>query len=54
MLKLASRDETVSRTQTFDWFSEFKSGVMAIDAEGLGHLSTKQNIKCGVIQGTCP
>jgi hypothetical protein len=35
MLKLAFEDETVNRTQTFDWFFKFKSEVTFVD--GTGH-----------------
>jgi hypothetical protein len=33
MLKLATGDETMSRTQTSDWFSKFKSEVTSVDVE---------------------
>jgi len=47
MLKLAPGDETMSRTQTFDWFSKFKSGVMSA-------CSWQCWWKCGLDQGTYP
>jgi hypothetical protein len=31
-LKLASREETMSITQSFQWFSEFKSGVTSANS----------------------
>jgi hypothetical protein len=30
--------ETMSRTQTFEWFSKFRSGLMSVkDSECIGH-----------------
>jgi hypothetical protein len=49
MLKLAFGDETMSRTQTHDWFFMFKSGVIAVDdAERSGHPVTSKTKECVV------
>ena len=50
MLKNASDEETMNNTQTFYWFSKFKSGVTSvIDAEHLQNSSpnkTHRNVAC--------
>jgi hypothetical protein len=38
MLKVAFGEQTVGRTQAFDWFSKFKSGLISVkDADHSGH-----------------
>jgi hypothetical protein len=32
MLKIAIRKETENRTQTYDWFSKYRSGVMRVNS----------------------
>ena len=42
-LKVPSGEQTVGRTQVFDWFSKFRSSVTsAEDAEHLEHISTSK------------
>jgi hypothetical protein len=38
MLKVAFGDETVSRTQTFEWFWKIRSGMNSVDAEHLAFI----------------
>jgi hypothetical protein len=40
--RLAFEEDTVSRTQTCDWFSNFRSGVTSINAEHLVCPSTRK------------
>jgi hypothetical protein len=55
MFKLAFREETSSRTQTFYWFLKFKSGVTSTnDAEHSGCPSmNKMAENVAEVQGKC-
>jgi hypothetical protein len=55
MFKLAFKEETMSRSQTFYCFSKFKSAVTSTnDAEHSGHPTTyKMDENVAGIQGNC-